>query len=238
MATLALSTERRLRVLSVAAAASVALYALVAVVAEPMRSLAATSTDSITVEVEVQAGIAITCDDDGTGSSLSNSTLSLPAIVEDGDTGAYADARAVTCNVRTNNTNGYTLGWLVTSGSGGTATGHMINQYEDIIAAYSPAVDGTPETWSVGVSDSRWGARLSSTSPAFDAATKDFGTDGASEKYLNVATGSTVTIGQEPDESANGGDDNKVGFRVEVGTSKIQPTGTYQTFVQFTAATQ
>jgi hypothetical protein len=66
-----------------------------------------------------------------------------------------------------------------------------------------------------------------------------WGTDASSEKWSRVKTGSTLTIRQSNSQTQQGsGDLIKIGFRAEVGSTKVQPTGTYQTTVTFTAATQ
>lgn len=64
-----------------------------------------------------------------------------------------------------------------------------------------------------------------------------WGSDGASDTWLNVATGSTVEIANRSTATTAGGDVQYVGFRVKVGANKIQPTDTYKAIVTFTATT-
>jgi len=218
--------HRRVRVLTVGLAALLSLYAMMLFLAEPLRVLGAADSESVVVNLIVAAAISNTC----------TTPVSLGTITGTGDSGAYNASRATACTVITNNSLGYTLAWRVTTGSGGTSTGYMINQYEDTIAPFSPAVVSTPETWSVAAAASEWGARLSSTSTTVNTGT--WGTDASSEKWLNVGTGSTVTIATRNTETSGAGDTENVGFRGEIGASKSQPTGNYTVTVIFTATTQ
>ncbi|MBU2213894.1 hypothetical protein KJ996_04645 [Patescibacteria group bacterium] len=232
--TLILSPQRRLRVFTVGIAAMISLYALVAFVAEPTRGFAA--NDSSIVEVVIASGLAITC---------TPTTLTLPTITEDGDTSFYHVDRDINCNVRTNDTEGYTLAWQVTTGSGGTATGYMINQFEDVITPfrYTQAdSQSAPTAWdgtAVPTSVSAWGGRVSATSHVSDSPLT-WGADSGdtSEKWMAVSTGATTTVATANNESPQAGDDYYIGFRVQVGTAKIQPTGTYQATVVFTTTNQ
>lgn len=139
---------------------------------------------------------------------------------------------SVVCTVTTDAAAGYSLHWTVATGSGGTATGHMINQFDDLIHAFTPSVPGTPDTWFVDDDDARWGGRLSSAS---DDADVMWGTDGVSEKWLNVGTGGTVIVTRSSATDV-GGSSEILEFRVEIGADKTQPSGTYQTTVTLTAA--
>lgn len=138
---------------------------------------------------------------------------------------------SVTCTTITDAEAGYSLSWQVTTGSGGTNTGYLISPSEQVIAPYSPAVIGTPETWSVLSNTSEWGGRLSSTSTDTD---NKWGVDSSSEKWLNVGTGS-YTIVSRSTRTAVAGSDQVVQFRVEVGAYKTQPAGTYEATVVLTA---
>lgn len=130
---------------------------------------------------------------------------------------------SATCTVITDAEAGYTLSWIVSTGSGGSNTGHMISQLEDVIQAYTPAGAGVPETWSVASNDARWGGRLSSTSTDTDA---KWGVDSMSEKWLNVGTGS-YTVVERQSRTGVGGSSEILQFRTEVGSSKLQTSGTY-----------
>ncbi len=135
-----------------------------------------------------------------------------------------------TCIVYTDAYGGYNLGWSVLSGSGGTNTGYLINEYNDTIAPYTPAVADTPETWSVPSANAEWGGRLRSTST--DGAV-EWGTDAVSEKWLNIRT-TNRTIVTRSYSTPQEGSTEIVQFRSEVGSSVLQPTGVYQATVTFT----
>jgi hypothetical protein len=237
-----LPPERRVRVVTVGLAATFALYLLTALLAEPLRGLA--TTETAVVSVTVAAGIALACDANGDGSRGSGETLSLGTITLTGDVGAYSDSRAVKCRVSTNSTTGYTLAWRVLTGSGGNLTGHLINQTENIIAAFGTgSAYSYTKAWELNPSgntnDSRWGGRVSSTSSGTNVNPLDFGTDASSEKWSRVKTGATITIRSSSVLSQGGsGDLIKIGFRAQVGATHAQPTGTYKTTVTFTVATQ
>ncbi|HVW66406.1 MAG TPA: hypothetical protein VHA78_01600 [Candidatus Peribacteraceae bacterium] len=227
--------------LSMTLTAAAGLYVMVIAVAEPMRSLAASSdSETAVVQVTLGAALGLSCDANGDNRVGSGETLSLGTITYTGDTGVYSNSRAVKCWVATNNQTGYTLGWEVASGSGGTATGHLVSQFNDIIQAFGTgSASNNTASWSVNSNDSRWGGRVSSTSSGSDVAPMLWGTDGSSEKWARVHTGSTLTIRASGVHAQSGsGDLIRIGFRAEVGATKAQPTGTYKATVTFTAATQ
>ena len=235
-----LPTQRKIRVFTVGLMATAGLYLMAVFIAEPLRGFAAADSETAVVEVSVAAALGLACDADGDGSRGSGETLSIGNITYSGDTGVYSDDRAVKCRVSTNNNTGYTFGWRVFTGSGGSSTGHMISQFEDIIQAFGTgSASNYTKTWSVAANDSRWGGRVSSTSSGSDVAPMLWGTDGVDEKWARVKTGTTLTIRSSSVESqAGSGDLIKVGFRAEIGATKNQPTGTYQSTVTFTATTQ
>ncbi len=242
---LPLSRTRQYRTLTVGVTAAVALYLGVAVVAEPFRGLAASSdSETAVVSVILASAIGLNCDANGDTYSGSGETLSLGTITYTGDTGVYSNSRAVACRILTNSTTGYTLGWRVQTGSGGTKTGHLISQYNDLIQAFGTgSAANYTKAWELNptgnTNDSRWGGRVSSTSSGSDVAPMLWGTDAASEKWARVKTGSTLTIRQSTTNSQTGsGDLIRIGFRAAVGATKVQPTGTYRATVTFTAATQ
>jgi hypothetical protein len=245
MHSVSLSAERMSRAMTVGITAAVGLYFFAAVVAEPLHSFAAASdSETAVVQLTMASAIGLACDANNDGSPGSGETLSLGTITYSGDTGVYSNSRAVACRVQTNSTTGYTLGWRVASGSGGTKTGHLISQYNDIITAFGTgsAINYT-KPWELNptnnTNDSRWGGRVSSTSSGSDVTPMLWGTDGASEKWARVKTGSTLTIRQSIHPSQTGsGDLIRIGFRAQVGSTKVQPTGTYRAAVTFTAASQ
>lgn len=164
-----------------------------------------------------------------------DASATLGTITVTGDTGPYAPVRSTNCTISTTASNGYSLQWRVSTGSGGTATGTLISESSNTIAAYTPLTAGTPETWSVASSDSEWGGRLSSTSTTVSTAT--WGTDSSSERWLNVSTGGT-TIANRSSPTINGSPDTeRIGFRAQIGAAKNQPVGTYQANIVLTAIT-
>lgn len=172
---------------------------------------AATTNDAVQVGVTVDPTISIT--------TPANPTIG--AI-----TGTGTSSGDTTWNVITNNSAGYKLEWqasAATMASGG-----------DTIAAYTPAVADTPETWSVAADASEWGARLKSTST--DAAA-EWGTDGASEKWLNVNNAAVRSVVTRATETLAAGSDEIFTWQITVGASKWQPTGTYTVNVTATATT-
>ena len=245
-----LAPGRRVRVLSVGLAASAGLYVLVAMVAEPMRAFGATSdSETAVVQIALGASIGLNCDANGGGAG-SGETLALTGFNDAGDTGPLNSSvtigtNAVRCNVRTNNTTGYNLAWRVTTGSGGTGTGFMINQCEDKLHPFRYTQSdaySTPTAWNstaVPSTVSAWGGRLAAASAGYAASPVTWSADAATnEKWMAVSTGATTTIARENTETAETGNNNDIGFRVEVGGDKIQPTGTYRATVTFTASTQ
>jgi len=139
-----------------------------------------------------------------------------------------------TCTAITDAEAGYTLSWRVSTGSGGTNTGYLISALEHTIAPFSVAVAGTPETWAITAATSEWGGRLKSTSTDADA---KWGVDASSEKWLNVGTGSYVVVSRATRTSVAGSTES-IQFRTEVGATRNQPAGTYQTDVTITIASQ
>lgn len=87
-----------------------------------------------------------------------------------------------------------------------------------------------PQAWSVASTDAAWGGRLSSDSTDNDA---KWGTDGGSEKWINVGDG-TYTVVRRQTATPLAGSVEVMEFRGEVGTSKVQEAGTYQGVVTFT----
>lgn len=171
----------------------------------------------------------------GTDIGLScTSPVALGTLTVNGDSGVYSGSRATTCTIVTNNPAGYSLTWRVSSGSGGTATGRLISQHNDLIEPFTPAAAGTPEAWSVNATDAEWGGRVSTDSTTVSAAA--WGTDGISERWLNVATGSAVIVNR-PTPTAGSGDSEYIGFRAEIGGGTSRPAGTYSATVIFTAIT-
>lgn len=136
------------------------------------------------------------------------------------------------CTVITDADAGYSLAWVVRTGSGGTNTGYLISELEHVIAPFTPTVAGTPQTWSVVANDARWGGRLSSTSTDTD---NKWGVDNSTDKWLNVGTGSYTIVTRSSRTSVSGSTEI-LQFRAEIGAQKIQPPGTYKATVTLTAS--
>jgi len=242
-----LSSDRRLRVLTVGVAAAASLYMLVAFVAEPLRTLAATTADTV-VTFNVTSALSLTCSATSTtGTAAGNGTTG---------TGAFASAY---CTPITNNAQGYTLSWLIQSGSGAPAihanctsgapcygTGHLLSNnvtsgYPDAILAFDRKGEwaGIPGLFTdatiLSGSGSRWAARLraNSTTPGGGDVTWGADTDEL-ETYLNVATGSAVNIAKRTTETSASGDTESFLFKVVIPSGAFQPTGTYKATVHFT----
>lgn len=237
MSSLTLSQDRKTRVLSVGAAAAASLYMLVVFVAEPMRTLAATTANTV-VTYTITSVLSLTCDAASTTGSTSGNVVS--------GTGAMATSK---CTPITNNSLGYTLSWLINTSSGTTAagagnrfgTGHLLSNnvtagVPDTIKAFVPATANTPAQFdnTTITTSSRWAARLRANSSTTGGGTITWGSDGATEGFLNVATGSSVNVAKRNTETSSTGDIENFLFKVVIPTGTFQPTGTYKATILFT----
>jgi len=179
---------------------------------EASRVEAATTNDTAAVSVTIAATISISTPAD----------VSLGTITGTGT----SDVGTATWTVTTNNSSGYKLEWQ--------ASAAAMTSGSDTIAAYTPAVADTPETWSVAADASEWGARLKSAS---DDTETEWGTDDSSEKWLNVNNAAVRQIVDRTTETASSGSNEIVAFKAQVGASKFQPTGSYTVNVTATATT-
>lgn len=238
--------HRRERAISVGLIATVALYLLVVFVAEPLRALGQT-TDTTVVQFVVTGALSLDCDTSSTlGSAAGNGTSG---------TGAMATA---VCTPSTNNSLGYTLSWIIQSGSGAPAihanctsaascfgTGHLLSNnvtggYPDVIRAFDRKLGhinnpGRFDSTTIGSgSGSRWAARLRANSTTPGGASVTWGADGATEGFLNVATGAAVNIARRTSVTSGAGDTQNFLFKVVIPSGAFQPTGTYKATVQFT----
>lgn len=169
--------------------------------------LAATDDDLVSLDLTVDTSISI--------SSPSNVTLGTIT-----GTGSSSEGTAA-WTITTNNSAGYKLEW--------TASAATMSNGTDTIAAYTPAVANTPETWSVSTSASEWGGRLKSSSTDTNV---EWGTDSTSEKWLNVSTTARQIISRA---TATSGSTENLAFKAEIGSGKVQPTGSYNTDIVITA---
>jgi len=240
------SRKRRERAISVGLVASVALYLMVVLVAEPLRALGATTSDTV-VQFVITGALAMSCS--------ASTTLGTAAGNGTSGTGAMATA---SCTPSTNNSLGYTLSWLVQTGSGAPAihasctsvntcygTGHLLSNnvtagYPDVIRAfdrkgYWVSRPGRFDSTTIGSgSGARWAGRLRGISTTVGGATIVWGGDSATEGFLNVATGAAVNIARRTSPTTGAGDSQFFLFKVVIPAGAFQPTGTYKATIRFT----
>ncbi len=243
-----LSPERRMNVLSVGFSAALCLYMLMAFVAEPARTLAATSANTV-VSLEIAGASLLTC---SPTVSITTSTGAIPT----GNSTYGTGGTMATCIAITNSALGYTLKWQIQTGSGGYGTGHLTsNNFSnsingasggaynsgspaaDLVLAYKVATAGTPELWASPnvanpASTSRWAGRVKSSSTTVaGAGSVTWGTDGSSEKFLNIGTGAAVSLIKRTSPTSLAGDIEYIQFKANIGATSAQPTGTYKATV-------
>jgi hypothetical protein len=227
------------------------LYVLVVFVAEPLRALGATTADTV-VQFTVTSGLSITC----------SATSTLGSAVGTGTAGTGALATAF-CNPITNNSLGYTLSWIIQTGSGAPGvnanctnvntcygTGHLLSNnvtsgFPDIISSIR-AKTTTTGYWDLNArridsttvptaSGSRWGARLMANSTTPAGASVTWGADTAQTMgFLAVNTGAAVSIAKRTTETSSTGDIENFLFKVYIPSGSFQPTGTYKATIRFT----
>jgi hypothetical protein len=125
--------------------------------------------------------------------------------------------------VTTDATAGYSLSWQATAAN--------MTAGSDSVAPFTPTTVNVPDTWTIAAADSEWGGRVSSTSTDTET---EWGTDLGTEYWLNVSTTPRVIVDRAT-RTPIAGSSEKIFFRGEVGTSKIQPTGIYTVTVILTA---
>jgi hypothetical protein len=224
------------------------LYVVVLGFAEPSRSMAASSPQTVGVALIVSTSISNNC---------SPATVSLGTIIRTGDSSTntggcgalgYCANRATACTVVTNSNLGYTLSWLVQSGTGSlgsrTGTGYL-NAFTSLANRIAPLGTGSttmntqPIAMTAGAgtvnNDARWAGRLSSTSTTPGGSGQSWGTDGTSDAWLRVATGSSVNIAKRNTQTTGGGDTENIGFRAILHGTVIVPSDTYKAYVVMTA---
>ncbi|MFA7209792.1 MAG: hypothetical protein WC120_05995 [Parcubacteria group bacterium] len=168
----------------------------------------------------------------GFWSSLSGGTISMscPDSVTMGPITGVGQSdlstNSIACNIKTDSVTGYKLDWAA-----GSAT---MNSGSDTIAAYSPAVADTPETWSVDAADSEWGAHLGAGSTTADTDMWGIADTYAGGKWLDIATNPFMVIDRHS-ATDPAGDDEVIFFGSEIGSNKFQPTGSYSVNVTMTA---
>ncbi len=221
--------EKRHQWLMIGISASACLYLVMAFVGEPTRSFAATSSTPV-VSLDIVGESSIYC---SATVSITTSTGAIPT----GHSTYGTGGTMATCRLITSSSLGYTLKWQISTGSGGYGTGHLNSNnvtggQADHIFAYKPATAGTPELYAAPnganpATTSRWAARVKSSSTiASGVVGKDWGTDVSSEKFLNVGTGSAVSLIANSSDTA--GDLEYIQFKANIGSSSAQPTGLYK----------
>ena len=177
--------------------------------------------DFIDINLDVQTGIGIDCGD---------SEVTMTPITQDGESVNTAASNEQACIVRTNNSAGYSLA-VAASGTTNLTSG------TDVISTLISSVS-IPDDWAVALDASGWGYRLMADSASYGG-TDDpgwAGTDDYDGNWL-AFSGSNQTIGSHPDETDDTGNTETLLFGAEIGTDKIQPTGTYVGQVTVTATT-
>lgn len=177
----------------------------------------------IDVNLDIGATISNTCD----------SSVTMGTIIGTGQSSLTTNE--ADCTVITNNSSGYNLTF-------DSATAYLENANSDQISTYTPALAGTPEQWSVVSTVSEWGAHLKSTSTSYDSS--KWGAAAGTENYAasdvywhNVTNSGGFTVANKTSETTISGDTETLMFGAEVGTGKLQPTGTYDVNVTVTATT-
>lgn len=247
-----MSRRRRERALTLGLTAAVVLYVLIVLVAEPLRALGATTADTV-VRFVVTGSLSLTCSSDSTlGSAPGNGTVA--------GSGSLATA---TCTPSTNNALGYTLTWIIQSGSGVSpsinagctssvpcyGTGHLLSNNvtagrPDVIQSMRVRTSGDTY-WDTHVrqlndttvpagSGARWGARLRSISTTPGGGSISWGSDGATEGFLHINTGSAISVAKRNTPTSGAGDNEHFLFKVVIPSGAFQPTGTYKALVRFT----
>lgn len=241
------SEKRAEKALVLAVSSTVLLYLLLILVAEPLRAFGATTADTV-VQFQVTGALSMSC----------SASSTLGSAVGTGTSGTGSMATAY-CQPSTNNSLGYTLSWIIQTGSGAPAvhaactsttpcygTGHLLSNnvtsgYPDVILAFDRKGShvnqpGQFDSTTIGTgSGSRWAARLRANSTTTAGASVTWGSDGASEGFLNVGTGSAVNIVKRSSPTSGAGDIENFLFKVVIPSGSFQPTGTYKATIRFTA---
>jgi hypothetical protein len=131
------------------------------------------------------------------------------------------------CNIRTDNPNGYSLQWKASAAAMNDGNGHSI-------AAYTPALAGVPEMWSVVSTDSEWGGRLGKDSTTSDTSKWGTADTYVGGKWLNIGVSDTEVV-RRYNETDAAGDNEYIWFGAEVGSNKLQNSGNYTVTVTMTA---
>lgn len=171
----------------------------------------ASASDSVTVSLNINNYVSISAPSD----------VTMSAIAGSGGTSTGTAA----WSVATNNAVGYSLN--VAAG----ATPAM-SSGANTIADYTETVPGTPETWSVAASASEFGFSAEGAATP----TLTWGTPSTSAGKYRGFTG-TTGIQVANSASPTSGQATTVYFKAELGSSKLQSSGTYTATITATATT-
>ena len=175
------------------------------------------ASDTITVNLPINATISITSPADVTMGAITGTGQS---------TLTTNQAEWIT---KTNNAAGYELSIQASSAD-------MTNANLDTVAGYTPATPGTPEPWNIATTDSEWGMHYSFPQSTLGNDTIWGTGDTYADNWVNVPT-TPYVIETATAPTDNIGDSAVILFGAEVGSDKIQPTGTYSVDVTMTATT-
>lgn len=175
---------------------------------------------TIPVTLDINSTISLTCTD----------AIDMAAIAGTGtsDFTAIGDPNTATCNVSTNDADGYSLTWQASDAVMTDADG-------DTIAGLTAGTPVAPAVWPVTATESGWGANVTGTDAvgSFAAADYDAGT-----AWSAVSAASPVEIATRGTETPGfTGIDTTIIFGAEVGANHWQPTGTYSNVITMTATT-
>ncbi len=225
-------TSKLMRAVSLAAMATASLYAVMVLVAEPTRSLAA-DNDYLDVDVVVAGTLSIDCSTSSNVVHINGGTAIVNGDVKSG---------SGTCTVITNDPDGYTLKWVVSAGTGAagarTGTGHLnsyvingsVNNAYKIEPFQGSDVTTAAAFTAASANDKiQWGGRVrANSSTQGGASMPSFGNDGAGKQFLHVATGTAVSIAKRTSETSASGDTEHLEFRVAYGSTAFTPASTYK----------
>lgn len=154
-------------------------------------------------------------------------SLLMGSIVGTGKSDPTMVNNEIICNIKTDNPGGYNLMWKASS--------TVMTNGSNTVDSYTPAVTGTPETWSVANTETEWGGRLGtgSTTPN----TSLWGTaDSYSSpaKWLNIPINDFILV-TRPNATSSSGDDEEMYFGAEFGSSTSKASGIYSVDITITA---
>lgn len=134
-------------------------------------------------------------------------------------TGTGSSTGSAIWTVTTNNSSGWKL-------EVNASTNPAMQSGSNTFANYTETSTGVPETWSIAAAASEFG---------FGATGSYVETKFGADKYMGFATTTKEQVSHQAASTA--GSDTTVIFKAEVGSSKLQPTGSYSATITATATT-